>query len=353
MSAAWAWRFRGIRTLVIGAGWAVSAIASLPAQNGGNDPRLAADYYTKSWGVPEKATILSILQKVQPEQQDLALIRKVLSNSSPQKLRNIDTSIAGFSKKNPKSDSIELLLDLKAEILEQRKIIEDHIFSQVDRQKPNAILGELLSQYIQTTADVEDIKHLLVRFKALSGLNDPQTTVACFQLIDLAIRNHVLDGNSVAQYPDVVRFLHEQGEGAGPGNFLSVQAKGMLMRMGGSDASAMLQQVLESSMKPSSTVTDLSSSISEFLTLATANPGLAAQYVGEIDRLGEIIARTGHEKLMQTFAKNVRMLAEAFKRAGDTKSLASVVGYLQREKDKPNNPLMAGYAAAELTRMAQ
>lgn len=347
------WRFQCLRIVLIAVASAYWVSVSLAAQNGENDPRLVADYYTKSWGVPVRATVQAILKKDQPDQQDLALLLKALSNSSPQKLRNIDTSISGFSKKNPKSDSIELLLDLKAEILEQRTLIKSYIFTRIDEKQYSDILADLLNTFIQTAANEEDIQNLLVRFKLLSGFNNDKATVLCFQIVDLALRNRLLDEMSAERYPDVVGFLREQSAANGPGNFLSTQATGMLVRVGGSDANAMLRQLLDNSLNPASTVTDLSSNVSAFLTMATVNPRLGSQYLGEIDRLGEIIAQTQHEKLMQAFAKNVRLLGEAFKRTGDTKSLAALVGYLEREKANRSHPSMAGYAAAALTQMEQ
>lgn len=321
-------------------------------------PRLARDYYSKDSGLLDTVMVEKMLAKNALEPDDVRLLSKLIENSTADRLRIFDKNIEGSrATGRGDSDSVELLVELKARLFEERT----RIFSDLVRHIQAAELDDgritLLISLAQGSSTKEltsllpSIPQLLAHPDISTHGKNPSFGDAFptgITLISYAADRGLLSvvDRSTPLYKAIVSELEKYIQQRKACGFNYENAAIPLIEMGSEEGQRLLQDAIAKATDTNASYSTLLHSAPESLLFLYVSPDVSK--LNRVKYIGENVKRFSRMDISRYFFNNVKSLLMRFKKEGDMDSIAFITAYLQNEAKDQKNPKWAKMAEQTL-----
>ena len=334
-------------------------VGSSPSSGSQGDipkPRLKTDYYSRDNGVIGHDALEAMLRKSSLTSDEMEKLQRLIENSRPSRLGEIDESIKGFSKGEADSDSLLLLIDLKAELISERQMVYNVILKKIKEGKMDANCLDLARMFTIGGSDSE-LSDILSQIGKLAVYPDERTDQILLIIGTVINGGFVTPQNAQTRFASLIKILEElsrmKEEARFSDNFSSTAyrrdtSKLLLVKLGAEEGQRIVAQSISETTATNATVTSLSYAVPRALTYMAASP--QKECLVNLNQIGENIRKTGHKKLQQGFFNNINILIKSLKTQGATDSVKIVLSFLQREKNKKNDEEWAALAKKTLER---
>lgn len=307
---------------------------------------LPDDYLSKSWPIQPLEEMRKTLDKDDFAPAELEKLVRMIEDSSPSKIKEIESNIQAQAKAYPKGDMVLLLVDLRETLLKQRQLIISAVSARMENSSQRISPAmQNLAWHIASTASISELNRLapiVPKLLTSSRREDAQMIGIEFvraynRLGLLRDQSKMEEGNRTAILNALTK-VAETGKSSVGGQGISQfsitdLATEVLIEAHSSFGWEILKRQL-ASVYDGMSITELSDSMPKALASYAKWPD--PELLSEVFRIGNIVSKTKHENLKRAYMNNVSAILNLLSQNKEGQQYQRLRDYLKDQTMSPD-----------------